>query len=519
MTGYSVAVEVEPEPGGATKKSLSDAEGGAPSTTDSEGCTSPGRKPDEDKPISSPSAWSISSWSTRTPDSDSEEFELEAKDGEISEGCRSRSGTIPDATETSQESNEAGPSAQLGAAVAAAQAAAEAAAKAAKEAEKAKTRQEPPRCRRRQRGVCDPHTADLAYFRRCIEVQFQPWVNGDFATVGRIAKSVHGEVQYLRDRDGRGVAAKVIPTSTVMQSRGKSVNEQNAWFLEDQVPTIEDPWNEIAVLTYLQRSVEQCRFTIKLLDMFQDNDSTFVITEYCDGGELFERVAYGDALTEAESRQYITQILHAVRYLHGHNVGHRDISLENVLLRKGDCVLMDFGQAVRLRAMDGTVLRYFAEAGKRMYRAPEMYVPREQSIQVACPMGAVPGGVAQVSYDRCRCEVLLPADATPGRMCFAEPHGYAVSSADLFACGVCAFVLTVGKPPWSIARDSDPTFSFIRRHGVPALLRQWRGVLDTAPHEEDALLADMLRVEPTKRPGLDECLRNDWLLGTPAKSS
>lgn len=515
--GYDVKVEAEPESGGGKKKGMDDARstkvkklggarGGASSIVEEDGCSSPSNASSNGdinvQAISSPSSSSCcSSVSTRPPDSDSEEFELEAKDdtGIISEAI----------TEVAQEANEMGPSAQLGAAFAAvaAEAAAEVA-KAAKETEGAggtTPRQ-------------DPQQADLGCFWHSIEVQYQPWANGDFANVGRIAKSVLGEVQYLRDRDGKGVVAKVMPTSAVLQSRSKPENERHAWLYDVEVPTIEDPWNEIAVLTYLQhRSFENCHHIIQLLGMFQDETSTYVVTEYCDGGELFERVAYGDPLTDAESRCYITQILTAVRYLHGHNIGHRDISLENVLLRRGDCILMDFGQAVRLRDADGKDLQYYAEAGKKMYRAPEMYVPRQRSIQVACPMDASPGSVAQVSYDRCRCMVWVPQDATPGRICFAEPYGYAVASADLFACGVCAFVLVVGKPPWSIARDTDPTFSFIRRHGVPSLLRQWRGVLDTAPHEEDHLLAEMLRVDPVLRPSIDECLRNEWLSGLPAK--
>lgn len=372
----------------------------------------------------------------------------------------------------------------------------------------------PPRLRLHGAGVCDALETDLAWFRRCHEVSFSPWIEGQFATVGRLAKSVHGEVRYLTDEHGTGVVAKVMPTAKVEESCSVATNERRVWFSDEEVSTVEDPCNEIAVLTYLQRSAEQCGHLLKLLGVYQDASCTYVVTEYCDGGELFELVAYGDALAAQEVRLYVSQLLRAVRHLHDHNVAHRDISLENVLLRQGNCVLMDFGQAVRIRTMDGVELRYFAEAGKRMYRAPEMYVPRESSVQVVCPSDASPGTVVQVSYDRCRCEVLLPHDATAGLPCRAEPYGYAAAPADIFACGVSAFVLMLGKPPWSIARDSDPTFSFIRRHGVPALLRQWRAGLEPGPaREEDSLLAAMLRVNPKERPSIEECQRNAWLCG------
>jgi len=374
----------------------------------------------------------------------------------------------------------------------------------------------PPRLRLRPAGVCDALQTDLAWFRRCMEVDVTPWAEGDFATVGRLAKSLHGEVRYLTDKAGTGVVAKVMPTAKVNESRSTArSNERLLWFSEEEVSSVEDPCNEIAVLTYLQRSAAQCENLLKLLGVFQDASWTYLITEYCDGGELFELIAYGDVLSAKEVQRYVSQLFRAVRHLHDHNVAHRDISLENVLLRRGDCVLMDFGQAVRIRSMDGVELRYFAEAGKRMYRSPEMYVPREKSVQVVCPSDASPGTVVQVSYDRCRCEVLLPHDAIPGMPCRVEPYGYAAAPADIFACGVCSFVLALGKPPWSIARDSDPTFSFIRRHGVPALLRQWRAGLELVPaHEEDELLAAMLRINPKDRLTIEECQRNAWLCGT-----
>jgi len=373
----------------------------------------------------------------------------------------------------------------------------------------------PPRISLRTSGLCNALDTDLTWFRRCSEVSVEPWLDGEFTMVGRLAKSVLGEVRYLTTKDGTGVVAKVMPTDKVMQSRSATSSERLAWLREGDTPTIEDPWNEIAVLTFLQRCTDQCDHLLNLIGVFQDDLSTYVVTDYCDGGELFELVAYGDILSKAEVRRYISQLLRAVRHLHGHGIGHRDISLENVLLRRDNCVLMDFGQAVRLRAADGTELRYFAEAGKAMYRSPEMYVPRERVVQVICPSDATPGSVAQIQYDRCRCEVLLPPDASPGKPCRAEPFGYAVTPADIFACGVCAFVLTVGKPPWSAARDIDPTFSFVRRHGVPALLRQWRAGVELEPTREvDNLLGSMLRVSPKERPNSAECLRSPWLTGS-----
>lgn len=369
-------------------------------------------------------------------------------------------------------------------------------------------------------ALSDPLATDLAHFRRCVEASVQPWQSGGFTIVARLAKSMHAEVHYLRDKEDSGAVAKVVPKDNCQLAGfagtkpGEECNERSVWLSAAEVQSVEDLRNEIAVLRFLQSSFTQCPYIIRLHGAFEDPTSLYLVTEYCDEGDLFERVAYGEPLAEMEKKRYISELLQAVQHLHRHNIGHRDISLENVLLRHGSCVLMDFGQAVRLRTVDGTVLRYFIEAGKRMYRSPEMYVPRTSPVQVVCPAEATPGTLAMVSYEKTRCEVLLPSDAMPGKPCSAVPYGYDAARADVFACGVCAFVLIVGKPPWVMALDTDPTFSFIRRHGVTNLLQQWRGGARGPPHspsEEESLLAQMLRVEPARRSNADECLRSLWL--------
>jgi len=312
-------------------------------------------------------------------------------------------------------------------------------------------------------------------------------------------------------------AVKVIANEAVERSRRhREFDERAAWLSNGEVPPIEDLNTEVAVLMFLQQSAEErSPFVVRTLGAFRDAASSYLVTELCEGGELFERIACGEPLADADKKRYVAQLLQAVQHLHRRNIGHRDISLENVLLRNGECVLIDFGQAVPLSSADGEPIRYFVEAGKRMYRSPEMYVPRERSVQVVCPSDAKPGTVVQVSYDKCRCEVRLPQDATPGQPCAAEPVGYAAAPADIFACGVCAFVLIEGKPPWAVARDADPTFSFVRRHGVPMLLKQWRGgVPQPSSADEESFLAQLLRTEPGRRPHVDQCLRAPWLHST-----
>lgn len=202
------------------------------------------------------------------------------------------------------------------------------------------------------------------------------------------------------------------------------------------------------------------------------------------------------------------QLLQAARYLHYHNIGHRDISLENALIKDNHLKLMDFGQACQLHAQDAarTALRYFRAAGKNYYRAPEMYVPKKQ-IQALCPPSCA-GRMMQVRAGGYCCEVAFPADAVEGNPCLCDPVGYTVAPADLFAIGVCIFVLHTQNPPWKMAILSDQLFSYIGQHGVARLWAAWRKPL--LPEPAMILLQGLIEVNPANRLSLEAALGSEW---------
>lgn len=121
------------------------------------------------------------------------------------------------------------------------------------------------------------------------------------------------------------------------------------------------------------------------------------MTEFADGGELFETLSQQGALSQKQAKRYSWETLQAISYLHRHRIGHRDISLENVLIKEGSVRLMDFGMAVRSHDIGGSPLRYFHPAGKDFYRAPECYVPRVDFVDVVVPVGAALGTVVSAT--------------------------------------------------------------------------------------------------------------------------
>ena len=92
---------------------------------------------------------------------------------------------------------------------------------------------------------------------------------------------------------------------------------------------------------------------VRIIESFNTRNSYILITEYCEGGELFDQVK--NQLSETQIAVIFKQILSGLAYLHSNNIVHRDLKLENILIYekeksdKGEDLfnikIIDFGTA------------------------------------------------------------------------------------------------------------------------------------------------------------------------------
>ena len=87
--------------------------------------------------------------------------------------------------------------------------------------------------------------------------------------------------------------------------------------------------------------------------MFQDDKRFYLVTELCQGGELFEAITKRTHFNEQVAASIIKQILSAIAYCHSKSIVHRDLKPENILLedKKDDgdfqIKVIDFGASMR----------------------------------------------------------------------------------------------------------------------------------------------------------------------------
>nr|QCC72450.1 calcium/calmodulin dependent protein kinase II [Onchidium reevesii] len=215
----------------------------------------------------------------------------------------------------------------------------------------------------------------------------------------------------------------------------------------------------------LEREARICRLLkhpniVRLHDSIQDEEFHYLVFDLVTGGELFEDIVAREFYSEADASRCIQQVLEGINSCHQHNIIHRDMKPENLLLAskaKGAAVkLADFGLAIEVQ---GDQQAWFGFAGTPGYLSPE--VLRK------------------------------------------DPYGKPV---DIWACGVVLYILLVGYPPfWD--EDQHRLYAQIKAGAYDYPSPEW----DTVTPEAKNLINSMLTVNPAKRINASEALKHPWI--------
>uniref|UniRef100_A0A6B2LFL2 Protein kinase domain-containing protein n=1 Tax=Arcella intermedia TaxID=1963864 RepID=A0A6B2LFL2_9EUKA len=120
------------------------------------------------------------------------------------------------------------------------------------------------------------------------------------------------------------------------------------------------------------------RYCVSCIDWKNNPDETYIVMEYCRGGDLFKAID-AEMLTEKRVKRVAKCVLLALEYLHSHYICHRDIKPENILCYETTYdneevwKVTDFGLSCYFQP--GTPI--FGAVGTPHYKAPEIYPPSE----------------------------------------------------------------------------------------------------------------------------------------------
>ena len=84
--------------------------------------------------------------------------------------------------------------------------------------------------------------------------------------------------------------------------------------------------NEIDILAQIDHPN-----VVKLLEVYQDSKSIYMVFELMKGGELTDRIEESGKYNEDQAKGVIKAVVDAMHYCHQHGIVHRDLKPENLL--------------------------------------------------------------------------------------------------------------------------------------------------------------------------------------------
>lgn len=222
-------------------------------------------------------------------------------------------------------------------------------------------------------------------------------------------------LEKILGQGGFGITYKAIMKETVSGSLGNMEVDVpvaiKEFFMKDTCEreegtgkiTVPSQGSRALVELYRKKFVKEAKnlaqmnhpHIVKVVDVFEENDTVYYVMQYLSGGSLADYVKQHGALDEAIAIKYIQQIGSALEYMHQRHICHYDVKPSNILLDdKGGAMLIDFG-----------ISKGYTEEGHQTSSTPvgisAGYAPLEQyqqSLQDFSPATDVYGLAATLFY-------------------------------------------------------------------------------------------------------------------------
>ncbi|VAH01935.1 unnamed protein product [Triticum turgidum subsp. durum] len=208
---------------------------------------------------------------------------------------------------------------------------------------------------------------------------------------------------------------------------------------------------------------------VRLHEVAASKTKIYMVLEFVNGGELFDRIAMKGKLSEREGRRLFQQLIDGVSYCHGKGVYHRDLKPENVLIdRKGNIKISDFGLCALPQHLGDIFISLNLKSAT---------FQKDGLLHTTC---GSPNYIAP--------EVL-------------QNRGYDGSLSDIWSCGVILYIMLIGQLPFD---DRNMVVLYQKIFKGDAKIPEW-----LSPGAQN-IIKRILEPNPMKRINMAEIKQHEW---------
>lgn len=188
-----------------------------------------------------------------------------------------------------------------------------------------------------------------------------PYDKNNYIIIGNIGDGSYGTIRHaVRKTDHLAVAIKRVPKDTIVYMGS----------VPKEYVIMKELSDASGVSIDVCERKEPNPGIVKVFGIEEDDDSFYIIMEYFNGGDLDHFMDDYDTLNPQMAMYILEQLLDALEYMFSKNIVHRDIKLDNILLRDNESMkiaLTDFGFATHSNHL------LEDSYGTLHYAAPELF--------------------------------------------------------------------------------------------------------------------------------------------------
>jgi serine/threonine protein kinase len=203
---------------------------------------------------------------------------------------------------------------------------------------------------------------------------------------------------------------------------------------------------------------------IKVFEFYDSNNDFYIISELCEGGELFNRIIKLKKFTEKLAADVMKQLLSAVLFCHKNQIIHRDLKPENILIEANTTENSQDDEFFTIKVIDFGTAEIFKKDSLL-------------SKQIGTPYYIAPEVLNNLYNEKC----------------------------DMWSCGVIMYILLCGCPPF-YGRNDQEIYASIKSGKFGFRQKVWESVSQEAKN----LITKLLELDYNKRHTAEQAITDPW---------
>lgn len=209
---------------------------------------------------------------------------------------------------------------------------------------------------------------------------------------------------------------------------------------------------------------------IKVFEFYNSEKKFYIISELCNGGELFDQIIKFKNFDEKKASRIMKQLFSAVHFCHSNQILHRDLKPENILMESFDSE--GYNSTSKINQRNSLNIKVIDFGTAEIFKKNSML-----SKQIGTPFYIAPDVLKNEYNEKC----------------------------DIWSCGVIMYIILCGSPPF-YGKNEREIFNKVKMGNYTFSQNIWKEISNNAKD----LIKSLLESDHNNRPSAEKAMNHPW---------